>query len=65
VFSLEKERKTLSCSNVSFFLLTGIEFPLTDFPYACQTWKSGENSFQENEFLETNKALITNNHMSV
>jgi hypothetical protein len=38
--------------------LTGIEFPLTDFPYACQTWESGENGFQENEFLETNKALI-------
>jgi len=39
--------------------LTGIEFPLTDFPYACQTWESGENGFQENEFLETNKALTS------
>ncbi|KAJ6981231.1 hypothetical protein NC653_024590 [Populus alba x Populus x berolinensis] len=37
--------------------LTRIEFPLTDFSYACQTWKSGESGFQENEFLETNKAL--------
>jgi len=38
--------------------LTGIEFPLTDFPYAYQTWESGENGFQKNEFLETNKVSI-------
>ena len=49
-------RKTLSGPKALFFPLTGIEFPLTDFPYAYQTWESEENGFQENEFLETNKA---------
>jgi len=29
---------------------------LTNFSHVYQTWESGENSFQENEFLETNKA---------
>jgi hypothetical protein len=42
-----------------YFLLTGIEFSLTDFPYACQIWESGENGFQENKFLETNKAWVS------
>jgi hypothetical protein len=41
-----------------FFSLTGIQFSLINFPYVYQTWKSGENGFQENEFLETNKALV-------
>jgi hypothetical protein len=36
-----------------FFPLTGIQFPHVD-----QTWESGENGFQKNEFLETNKALV-------
>jgi hypothetical protein len=38
--------------------LTGIQFPLTNFPHVYQTWESEEDGFQENEFLETNKALI-------
>ena len=55
-FPLKQERKTLSGPKALFFSLTGIEFPLTDFPHACQTWENGENGFQKNEFLETNKA---------
>lgn len=51
MFSGFKNRKTLSYANVLIFPLTGIEFPLTDFPCACQTWESGESGFQENEFL--------------
>jgi hypothetical protein len=39
--------------------LTGIEFLLTDFSYACPTWKNEENDLQENKFLETNKASIS------
>jgi hypothetical protein len=41
-----KERK------VYYFPLTGIEILLTNFFYICRTWKSRENNFQKNEFLE-------------
>ena len=57
-FPQNKERKTLSWHKVYYFSLTGIQIPLTNFPYMCQTWESGENGFQENEFLETNKAQM-------
>jgi len=52
------KRKTLSCYESYFFLLTGINFPLTNFPYDCQTWENKENGFQEFVFLETNKAEV-------
>jgi hypothetical protein len=56
-FSFDKERKTLSCNKRQFFLLTGKNFPLTNFPDGCQTWKNKENGFQKFVFLETNNAL--------
>jgi hypothetical protein len=45
--------------------LTGIQFPLTNFPHVDQTWESGENGFQKNEFLETNRALVKRERMQV
>jgi hypothetical protein len=58
-FPYNKERKTLSWHEGFFFFpLTGIQFPLTNFPHVDQTWESGENGFQKNEFLETNRALV-------
>jgi hypothetical protein len=50
------KKKTLSCDESYFFLLTGINFLLTSFPYGYQTWKNEENGFREFVFLETNKA---------
>jgi hypothetical protein len=51
------KRKTLSYDESFFFLLTGINFPLTNFLYGYQTWKNEKNGFQEFVFLETNKGL--------
>jgi hypothetical protein len=38
-----------------FFFFDRNSVSLTNFSYVYQTWKKG---FQENKFLETNKALI-------
>jgi hypothetical protein len=40
----------------SFFILTGNNFSLTNFPEGYQTWENEESEFQEFGFLETNKA---------
>jgi hypothetical protein len=40
------------------FPLTGKCFPLTNFPNGKQTQESLESCFPENEFRETNMALI-------
>jgi hypothetical protein len=40
------------------FPLTGKCFPLTNFPNGKQTQESLENGFPENEFRETNMALV-------
>jgi hypothetical protein len=44
-FPFFNRRKTLSFANVAFFSLTGIQFPLTTFPYCCQTWENKESEF--------------------
>ena len=41
------------------FPLTGKCFPLTNFSNGKQTQESLESSFPENEFRETNMAVIT------
>lgn len=55
-FPLFIKRKILFSAKAPFSLLTGIKFPLTSFPYGCQTLETKENEFQELVFLETNTA---------
>jgi Na+/melibiose symporter-like transporter len=57
-FPFFNRRKTLFFGNVAFFSLTGIQFPLTTFPYYCQTWEKQESEFQKFTFLQSNTALI-------
>ena len=50
------------------FPLTGKCFPLTNFPNGKQTQESLESGFPENEFRETNMALVflvSNSHQHV
>ena len=59
-FPFFNKRKTLSFRKVTFFNLTGIQFPLTIFLYCCQTWEKQESEFQEFTFLQSNTAMVCN-----